>query len=86
MSIVNFNTKPVNVTAVYAPDGRFKPIFIRYIFPDESEKNIKISSVKYYREYKEYFLFCCVIDIGNRQNEIFLMFYLKEHTWLLKLP
>lgn len=82
-SLNNDNQIPITVSAVFSPNGNFKPVFIRYIYPDESEETLKVYGIKYRRDYHNYILFCCNVIVGNLCQELYLSYYIKEHTWML---
>lgn len=74
---------PVQVVANFNPEGKFIPIYFKYVDDDQSEYTYKIESIKYSREYKHHTSFCCVYINHGRKYEILLHFYVNECIWVL---
>jgi hypothetical protein len=75
----------VSVIVNFAADGRFMPVYIRYISSDQSEITYKIDSVKWFRDYSNRIVFCCFITNYGKQVEVLLSFHLMECTWTMSI-
>lgn len=78
------SNQPVAVVANFAMDGRFLPIYFRFIASDSSEKSYKIDGIKYSRDKQESILFCCLIANEGIQYQVILTFYYEECLWKLE--
>jgi hypothetical protein len=75
--------RTVSVIANFNTEGKFIPIYFRYVNPDESEQTIKIDAIKFTREKADRILFCCLFTNYGRQQEVILTFYIKECIWVI---
>lgn len=81
---IDFNRyKPITVTSYCSFSGEIKPLAFRYISDDESETTFKIDSIKFTKEIKGGFSYCCLFNNHGRQQEVILIFYVMEHLWVI---
>lgn len=75
--------KTVSVIANFNTEGKFIPVYFKYINPDKSEQTIKIDTVKFTRDKGDYISFCCLFTNHSRQQEVVLTFYVMECIWII---
>lgn len=73
----------VSVIANFNPEGKIKPEYFKFVNADQSEKTIKIDSIKYTKEYDNRISFCCIYTIYGKQREVMLTFYVAECIWVI---
>ena len=76
--------QPVAVITNFSVDGRFVPIYFRYISDDSSESTIKIDGIKYTKDKHDGVSFCCVISNGSLQQLVMLSFNFLKCLWVLE--
>ena len=75
--------QPVAVIVNFSVDGRFIPIYFRYVAGDCSESTYKIDGIKYFKDKNDRILFCCLVTSGGIRQQIFLTFYIRDCIWRL---
>ena len=81
----NFSgNQTVAVVANFAVDGRFMPIYFRFVSDDSSENTYKINGIKYSRDKHDSILFYCLITNEGIQHQVILSFYYKDCLWKLE--
>jgi hypothetical protein len=75
--------QPIAVIVNFAKDGRFIPIYFRFIAKDCSEMTFKIDGIKFTKDKYECILFYCLFTNEGIQQEIVLSFFYKECIWKL---
>lgn len=73
--------KPIVVIAYYDIDGNIKPLRFKY----ESDFTFNINEIKYSKDVKGGILFCCLITNCNKQQEVNLVYFIREHLWCLEI-
>lgn len=75
---------PIPVVATFAPGGKYKPLYfmVRNEYGDECKT--KVTGIKYTKECNGYTSFCCAYQVGSRQRECILTYYISEHLWVLE--
>ncbi len=74
----------VSVIANYNPAGKIRPVFVCLEDLYGNACKAKIEGVKYTKEMPGGYSFCCVYKSGNRLRECTLIFYIREHLWVLE--
>lgn len=78
-----FGDQPVAVAVNFSKDGRFMPIFFRYISEDGMEYTYKIDGIRYIKDKNECVIYCCLFTNESIQHEVFLTFYYNDCIWKL---
>lgn len=76
---------PVTVMAYWDMDGKITPVRFKYVLPDESVETYKIDNIKYIKDIKGGYLFRCYFTSYGRTKEIDLLFYIREHIWVMPI-
>lgn len=79
----NAGNQPVSVIVTFATDGRFKPIYFKYITEDDTI-TFKIDGIHYTRDKHDCILFCCFITHNDVRHEVNLIFKTNECIWMLE--
>jgi hypothetical protein len=79
------HNKPIEVIANFNTEGKYKPEYFRYIADNDEQFTYKIDSIKYFREYDNYDLFCCGYTNHGKQYEILLRFHTIHCLWTLPI-
>ncbi len=74
---------PVTVVANFAVDGRFIPIYFRYVSEDSSEYTYKIHGIRYIKDKHDGFTFCCLFINNSMEQQVILSFITNECQWIL---
>ena len=74
---------PVSVIINFAPDGRMLPVFLHYIYPDQSEETLKIDGVISTKDIVGGVSYYCYITVNGWRRRIALTYYVKEHLWVI---
>ncbi|WOO36044.1 hypothetical protein R2R35_19935 [Anaerocolumna sp. AGMB13020] len=83
-STLLFSGQPVSVAAVFNPLGDLKPLSISITDLYSNTCKVKIDCIKYKKEIRGGFSFCCGYTIGSIQKELLLTYYVKNHMWRLE--
>lgn len=75
---------PVSVIVTFATDGRYKPLYFLVTDSYGNECKTKVTGIKYTKDGKGCTSFCCAYQVGSRQRECMLTYYLMEHLWVLE--
>lgn len=75
---------PVDVIVNFAVDGRFKPIYFKYMDEFEGAMTFKIDGVHYIRDKHDSILFCCFITNNSAKLEVNLIYRMMECKWSLE--
>ncbi|MDF2543323.1 MAG: hypothetical protein K0S47_3041 [Herbinix sp.] len=75
---------PVAVIVNFAVDGRFQPVYIRYVSDDSSENTFKVVGIEYTKDKFDCKTFCCLINVENTQYQVMLTFYFCKCLWVLE--
>jgi hypothetical protein len=75
--------RPVEVIANFNTEGKYIPIYFKYVTDDQEQHIYKIDAIKYSREYNHHTSFCCVYTNFGRKYEILLHFYVNECIWCM---
>ena len=78
----SYGSQPVSVIASFAVDGRFIPIYFKYI-SDEDTLTFKIDGIQYTKDKADCIIFCCNITNNNIRQQVNLIFKYNECMWLL---
>lgn len=73
---------PVDVIVNFATDGRYIPIYFKYMGKDDAF-TFKIDGIHYTKDRHDSKIFCCYISHNNVRQEVFLKFLFNECTWVL---
>lgn len=74
--------QPVSVIANFAVDGRFIPIYFKYMGVDDS-MTFKIDGIHYTKDKHDSIIFCCFVTYNNIRQQVNLIFKYNECIWLL---
>lgn len=75
---------PVDVIVNFAVDGRFKPIYFKYMDEKEGSMTFKIDAVHYTRDKHDSILFSCFITRNSVKQEVYLIYRINECIWTLE--
>lgn len=75
---------PVAVIPTFAPSGKFKPLYFLVVDEYGNDCKVKITGIKDTKEEKSYTSFFCTYQVGSRQRECKLTYYMMEHLWVLE--
>ena len=75
---------PIDVMAYWDEHGNITPIKFKYVNPDESVETIKIDSIKYRKNIRNGFQYCCVTTWYGRQKLFNLIFHIEQHIWVIE--
>lgn len=76
------NQLPVSVIVNFASDGRFIPIYFKYIGEEEA-MTFKIDGIQSTRDKHDCIIFFCYIIQNDIRQQISLIFKFKECRWIL---
>ncbi len=75
---------PISVIAVFNVERKIKPVYVSLEDMYGNVCKTKIDGIKYTKDKDNCITFCCLISSGNnRQQQINLTFYVKDHLWVL---
>lgn len=84
-SNIDYNRyEPVVVMAYWSMEGKITPMRLKYVNADESIETIKIDKIKYIKDLKDGFSYCCLAMVYGHYREFILVFRIREHLWLLE--
>ncbi|MDF2511101.1 MAG: hypothetical protein K0S04_967 [Herbinix sp.] len=79
---IDFNQeRPIEVTVLFYPDGKYRPNYFRYISDTSERYTYKIDLVKYVRNFAHYDLFCCTYTNYGLRHEVILKYYHAHSIW-----
>lgn len=73
------NLIPVPVIASFSPDGKVRPLYLKW-----DGESVKILGCKIRREHEWAILFECVYEQYGLEKNIILYFNLRDHAWFIQ--
>lgn len=74
----------VNVIAVTNQERKIKPLYFTAPGPYGELCKVKVEAIKYTKQCNGYTSFCCTYQVGSRQRECVLTYYVMDHLWVLE--
>lgn len=76
---------PVAVIVNFNREGKLMPVYLSLEDLYGNVCKAKIDGIKYTKDKKGCITYCCLISNGhNRQQQINLTFYIRDHLWVLE--
>jgi hypothetical protein len=75
--------RPIEVIASFNIEGKFIPLYFKYVAEDQTAYKYKIDAIKYTRDYDRSTLFCCLYTNNGKQYELLLSYWHNEHLWTI---
>jgi hypothetical protein len=79
----NYLNHPVAVIANFSNDGRFIPVYFRFVADDSLEFTYKINAIKSIKDKHDSISFCCAYTNEGHQYQVILTFQISECLWIL---
>lgn len=75
---------PISVIVTFATDGRLKPLYFMVKDDYNHECKVEVTGIKYTKDGNGCTSFCCAYQVGSRQRECVMTYYLQDHVWVLE--
>lgn len=76
--------KDVAVITTFTPSGKLKPLYFLVTDMYGNDCKTKVDGIKYTKDGNGCITFCSTYQVGNRERECLLTYYIQDHFWVLE--